>query len=113
MSHEHEDRLQIVLTTIDSRPAAETLAFRIVENRLAACVNVIGGVHSVYWWKGGVETAAEHLLVIKTTPEMVEGLRSFLEEKHPYDLPEIVVITPDATSDEYAEWVGDSTKGSA
>jgi periplasmic divalent cation tolerance protein len=113
MNDEMKGRLQIVLTTIDSREAAETLAFQIVENRLAACVNIIDGVHSVYWWKNVIETATEYLLIIKTTPEMLEGVKSLLEEKHPYDLPEIVVVTPDETSDEYAAWVDESTKGPA
>ncbi|MDX1584880.1 MAG: divalent-cation tolerance protein CutA [Thermoanaerobaculia bacterium] len=102
--------MRIVLTTIDTRESAETLAKKIVEQRLAACVNVIDKVISVYWWESEVQTGDEWLLMIKTMPGHLDALEEFITEHHPYDLPEFVVLTPGSVSKEYRDWVESSTR---
>lgn len=102
--------MRLVLTTIDTRNGAETLARGIVEHRLAACVNIIDRVSSIYWWEGSVQKADELVLLIKTMPEHLESLEEFISEHHPYDLPEFVVLTPGSASNEYREWIQSSTR---
>lgn len=102
--------MKLVLTTIDSREAAESLARSIVTERLAACVNIIDQVRSVYWWEDEVQHAEEMILLIKTTPEHLDNLEQFIREHHPYDLPEYIVLEPASVSNEYLEWVRSSTR---
>ncbi|HEX6096732.1 MAG TPA: divalent-cation tolerance protein CutA [Thermoanaerobaculia bacterium] len=98
----------LVLTTVGADFDARTLAHALVEARVAACVNILPAVHSVYRWEGRVTDDAEQLLVIKTSDERVEALRAALFEKHPYDVPEFVVLTIDQTSEAYGAWLLDS-----
>ncbi len=102
---------RIVLTTIDRREGAEKLAHALVENRLAACVNIVGPIRSVYRWKEEVHNDEEYLLVIKTTAEHAEQLNSALKELHPYELPECVHLSIDGGSREYLEWLGEQVSG--
>ena len=100
--------VRIVLTSLDDRAAAAALARTLVEERLAACVNLVPGAQSIYRWKGALETAEECLLVIKTTaaaaPRMVERLRAL----HPYELPEILTLATADADAAYARWVAES-----
>jgi periplasmic divalent cation tolerance protein len=100
----------IVLTTAPGDERAETWARSLVEERLAACVNVLGPMISFYRWKGVVERDAERQVVIKTTRERVPTLRARLRELHSYELPEFVVLTVDDGSDEYLKWVVEQTR---
>jgi periplasmic divalent cation tolerance protein len=100
--------IRIALTTVGDADAARRLARALVEERLAACVNVVPGVESVYRWEGAVESAAEHLLVIKTTAAAWPRLLARLGTLHPYALPELVALAPGAVSAAYARWVGES-----
>lgn len=86
------DHFVIVLTTLPAEGDAETLAAQLVEERLAACVNILPLMRSVYRWKGAVERADERQLVIKTTAEKVSGLEARLMVLHPYEVPEFVVL---------------------
>lgn len=99
--------LVVVLTTVADNDAAETLALRLVEERLAACVNVLPPMLSVYRWKGQVERDTERQMVIKTTADKVAALEARLRELHAYELPEFVVI-PAQGSSAYAAWVSDA-----
>ena len=99
----------IVLTTLPADGGAETLASQLVEERLAACVNILPAMRSVYRWKNAVERADERQLVIKTTRSRLTALESRLRELHPYDVPEFVVLAIDSGSDNYLAWVSDST----
>ncbi len=100
----------LVLTTLpaDSDAAAETLARTLVSERLAACVNVLAPMQSVYCWKGVVETAAERQVVIKTKAANVAALERRVKELHPYDVPEFVVIAADSGSEAYLSWLDES-----
>lgn len=95
----------IVLTTIGADADATELARTLVEQRLVACVNIVAGVTSVYRWKEGVEHDEEQLLVMKTTPDMLEALQARLRELHPYELPEFVVLQVSGGSPAYLGWL--------
>ena len=100
----------IVLTTAPDDERAETWARTLVEERLAACVNIHGPMISFYRWKGIVERDAERQVVIKTTRERMAALRARLLELHSYDLPEFVVLTVEDGSEEYLKWVVEQTR---
>lgn len=99
----------MVLTTI-SDARADEVASILVEERLAACVNVHGPMQSTYRWKGRVEREAEHQLLIKTCDARLNALETRLKDLHPYDLPEFIVIRPETVEPAYAEWVRASTR---
>jgi periplasmic divalent cation tolerance protein len=101
---------RLVLCTCPDATTAGTLARTLVEERLAACVNAIGGVASTYRWNGAVETADEVLLVIKTTSERLEAMQARLVAAHPYEVPEIVAIEPAAGFAPYLAWIADETR---
>jgi periplasmic divalent cation tolerance protein len=100
----------IVLTTVADNDGAETLARQLVDERLAACVNVYPAMVSFYRWKGAVERDAERQLVIKTTLDRVASLEARLRELHAYELPEFLVLPVDHGSQAYAAWVVDQTR---
>ena len=95
----------IALTTLSSRERAEQLAEALVAERLAACVNVLGPVASIYRWEGKVERDEEVLLFIKTTGAGVAPLQTRVLELHPYDTPEFVAFEVGAGSAGYLDWV--------
>ena len=109
MSQTPASTVAIVLTTIGADADATTLARTLVEERLAACVNLLPPMTSVYRWQGKVEQDREQQLVIKTASDRVADLRARLRQLHPYELPEFLVL--DATGSEaYLAWVGESAK---
>lgn len=91
---------------------AEDLAKRLVAARLAACVNILPGLTSVYEWKGAVERESELLLLAKTTDERYPALESALREAHPYELPEIVCVPIVAGLSGYLQWIEKSVSSS-
>jgi periplasmic divalent cation tolerance protein len=99
----------VVLTTIGSSTDGQALASVLVNERLAACVNVLGEMESVYRWKGGVESERERQLVIKTTADRLPALQARVHELHPYDVPEFVVLPVGGGSERYLRWVREST----
>jgi periplasmic divalent cation tolerance protein len=101
---------RIVLTTTGSREEAGRIAQALVERRLAACVNLVGPVTSVYRWQEKVEQAEEFLLLIKTTAECFSEVREAIQELHSYELPECVALPIEAGSAEYLDWIGDSVE---
>ena len=101
---------RLVLTTCGSKEEAHRIANELVEGRLAACVNVVPQIDSVYRWQGGVETATESLLLIKTTAEKSEALKEALRKLHSYELPECVEVAIEDGSTAYLEWIAESVK---
>jgi periplasmic divalent cation tolerance protein len=99
----------VVLTTIGSSTDGQALASILVNERLAACVNVLGEMESVYRWKGGVESERERQLVIKTTADRLPALQARVHELHPYEVPEFVVLPVGGGSERYLRWVREST----
>jgi periplasmic divalent cation tolerance protein len=100
----------IVLSAVGSQPDAQKIARTLVEERLAACVNVVPGVVSTYRWKGVVETENELMLVIKTLAAQLDALKARLLELHPYELPEIVVISIGDGHKPYLDWLAEQVK---
>ena len=96
--------LLVILCTAPDEATAETLARGLVEHRLAACVNAITGVKSVYRWKGNIEVDREIQLVIKTRGERFDDVAAWLRANHPYDVPEIIALPAARVSDAYLKW---------
>jgi periplasmic divalent cation tolerance protein len=105
------DQFVIVLTTLPVDGDGEKLASRLVEERLAACVNILPAMRSVYRWKNAVERADERQLVIKTTINRLRELEVWIRNLHPYEVPEFVVVPIIEGSHDYLSWLADSTKG--
>jgi periplasmic divalent cation tolerance protein len=100
----------LVLTTVPDGDLGETLARILVEERLAACVNVLPPMTSIYRWRGGVEREAERQMLIKTTRERVETIHARLKELHSYELPEFIVLPVADGSPGYLAWVRTETR---
>ena len=98
----------LVLTTAGSEAEARNIANQLVKRRVAACVNMIPRIQSVYRWEGKVETAEEFLLIIKTTKARSLDVQASIRELHSYDLPECVVISMAGGSAEYLKWIEES-----
>lgn len=96
----------LALTTLPKDFDAVHLAQELVGTGLAACVNILPAVRSVYTWKGVPQTDEEQQLFIKTTAEHVDALWNFLNDRHPYDVPEFVVVPIVDGSETYLKWVG-------
>ena len=99
---------KVVLTTAGSQEQARAIANALVERRLAACVNIISPVESVYRWQGKVETAPEWLLLIKTTADAFAAVRDAIRRLHSYEVPECVMLAIEDGSPEYLTWIADS-----
>ena len=97
----------IVFVTCESKEQAETIAQAVVTEKLAACVNVLPPMTSVYRWKGAIEEDREQQLVIKTTSDRVAAIEARFRELHPYELPEFVILDADASA-AYLAWMRDS-----
>jgi periplasmic divalent cation tolerance protein len=102
---------RIVLTTAGSHDEARKIARALVERKLAACVNIIPSIDSIYRWQGKVEEAREFLLLIKTTSVALEKVSAAIRELHSYDLPEYICLAVEAGSREYLAWIDDSVSG--
>ena len=100
--------VRIALTTIGSETDALTLARTLVDEHLAACVNVLPAMISIYRWKGSVEQDKEHQVVIKTTSDRLPALEARLRQLHPYELPEFLVLDPSGGGAAYLAWVRES-----
>lgn len=95
----------VVLTTAPNIEEAEILAEKIVAARLAACVQILPEMKSVYFWEGAVQNEPEHLLLIKTLPEKFDALEKFIQTNHSYSVPEIVALAAEKVSESYLDWI--------
>lgn len=96
--------VSLILTSIDDLTQAKAMAKALVEQRLAACIQVSAAGASIYRWQGKVEQESEHYLQIKTTPPHADEVVSWLQQHHPYDTPEIICLTGEAAGG-YADWL--------
>ena len=96
---------RLVLTTAADAEEAGRLARTLVEERLVACVTMVPGVESVYRWQGGIETATETLLLLKTGPDQLAALEARVRELHSYETPEFLVLGVEAGAHGYLEWL--------
>lgn len=102
-----------VTTTLPDREAANRLGRRLVEERLAACAQVVGPVSSVYWWQGEIESAGEWYCHLKTTASRVDDLIARIRELHPYETPEIVALPVTEGDEAYLRWIAESVAGTS
>ncbi|MGE5325000.1 MAG: divalent-cation tolerance protein CutA [Actinomycetota bacterium] len=100
---------RIVLTTAGSSQEAEKIATTLIERRLAACVNIIPQIQSVYRWQGNVERATEWLLIIKSRAAAFESVRDTIKEIHSYELPECIMVEIESGSKPYLDWIMHNT----
>jgi len=100
----------VVLTTVEKREDGERLAGMLIEQELAACVQILPPMVSIYRWQGNIEHANEVLLLIKTRREVYPRLEAVIKENHSYQTPEIIALPIVAGSTEYLGWLGDSVK---
>jgi periplasmic divalent cation tolerance protein len=100
----------LVLTTCPGSISAKKIAQDLVTEKLAACVNIIPGIQSYFSWVGKVDTANEHMLIIKTTPDAYDALEKRLKKLHPYELPEIIAVPIEAGSAAYLDWITKNSK---
>ena len=100
----------LVLTNLPDRAAAERLAALLIEQRLAACVNILAPCRSVYRWKGAVQREEEHPMLIKTTAGRYAALEKVLRAGHPYELPEIIAVPIERGLPAYLDWVAAETR---
>jgi len=100
-----------VMVTFPSRESAESVAKGLVENRLAACVQILGPIDSIYRWQGQIESAKEWLCLLKTTREAFEKLADFVRKQHPYEVPEIIGVPICEGFPPYMQWLFQSIEG--
>ena len=101
---------RVVLSTVSSADEARTIATALVEKQLAACVNIIGPIQSVYRWKGEIEESQEFLLLIKTLADNVSRLREELVRLHSYEVPECIALGIESGLPAYLDWISESVK---
>ena len=110
--HEYEEEIQyfVLFCTTSSNEEAQKIARKVVEERLAACVNIIKGVVSIFTWKGAVDEAQECLLIIKTRTELIADLIQRIKSLHSYDVPEIIALPITDGNPAYLDWINAVTE---
>ena len=108
--HDTGGTVSIVLSTAGSNDEADRIAHALVERKLAACVNMVAGVRSIYRWKDQLEEAEEVILLIKTTEGQLAALEETLKALHSYELPEFIVVAASGASDSYLQWIRSSVR---
>lgn len=101
----------VILCTCPDSPTALELARGLVSNQLAACVNVLPGIRSIYRWQERIEDEEEVLLIIKSTPEALQAVEAWLRDHHPYDVPEVVALRASHVSRGYLDWLTGQVAG--
>ncbi len=96
---------QIILCTCPDKDSAEQLAHLLVNEQLCACVNILPGISSIYWWQGQVTSAQEYLLLIKAHKDQYQPIESRLKAQHPYEVPEIIAVSIENGLPEYLNWI--------
>jgi periplasmic divalent cation tolerance protein len=99
----------LVLTNAPDREVAQKIAHALVEQKLAACVNILAECTSVYRWRGNIETAGEVPLLIKTRTAIYADVEAAIKRLHPYELPEIIAVSVGHGSSAYLDWINAST----
>lgn len=102
---------RVVLVTAGSEDEAAKIARALVDERLAACVNIVPGARSIYRWRDAVEDEREVLMVIKTAVSALDALEARVRELHSYDVPEILALPIDKGNGSYLDWLGESLDG--
>lgn len=103
----------VILTTCESQGEAEQIAHKLLETHLAACVTILPPARSIYHWKGGIESAEEIVLWIKSRRDLFDSARAEIEKLHSYEVPEIIALPVVAGAAPYLEWVGHNLREAA
>lgn len=103
------DHIVVFITAGDSEEAGR-IARGLLEQRLAACVNIVGGVDSRYWWRGQLDEAKESLLIVKTKGRLLPEVMASVKKLHSYEVPEIIALPVIGGSDEYLDWLDREVK---
>ena len=99
------NQCQLVLCTCPNQDSAQSIAEHLIDQSLAACVNILPGIKSIYSWQGKRESSQELLLVIKTTKNVYETLEKAIIRLHPYELPEVIAVNIENGSESYLNWI--------
>jgi len=99
------NNIELILCTCPDRGTSEKIAKRLVEDRLAACVNILPGLTSIYSWQDRLEMAEEHLLLIKSARDCYPAIEQAISDLHPYDLPEIIALPIAHGLPDYLKWI--------
>lgn len=102
--------VRVILSTAGSPEEGERIARILVEQRLAACVNIVPNIRSVYRWDGKIESAQEVLLLVKTGADLLERAENALRAAHSYEIPEVLVFNPESGHADYLDWLLRSVK---
>ncbi len=94
-----------VITTTHTKESAEEIANTLVENRHAACVQIVGPITSIYWWKEKIERTTEWVCIAKTRRDLYSGVESTIHQIHPYEIPEILAVPIVEGSQNYFSWI--------
>ncbi|RMD87806.1 MAG: divalent-cation tolerance protein CutA [Candidatus Dadabacteria bacterium] len=105
MGDAQREEISIAFVTVPSVEEGEGLAKKALNARLAACVNIVPGLKSIYWWEGSIEESKEALMVIKTKKEHISKLEALIVSEHPYDTPEFVALPVESISEGYLAWL--------
>lgn len=100
----------VAMTTTNTEREARELASRMVKEKLAACVQILPKIQSIYEWDGDIHDDQEYLLLIKTREGLIKDVKRFIEKNHSYEVPEFIVLPVSGALDSYLEWIGDVTK---
>jgi periplasmic divalent cation tolerance protein len=104
-----EEYIQI-FTTTENKEDAEKIAKSLIEKRLAGCIQIIGPISSIYWWKNKIETSQEWLCIIKSKKKLYEEIEKSIKEIHPYEIPEIIAMQIISGSKDYLKWLDNELK---
>lgn len=107
---EMEDKFCVVFVTVPDKGIAEHIAGEILKDKLCACVNIIDGITSMYWWKEKIEKSSEALMIIKTTITNYKSLEAKIIDLHPYEVPEVISLDLKDGNNNYLKWIIESVK---
>ena len=99
---------KFVITTIDDKEKAHSIAKNLISNKLAACINIISNVESVYQWEGKIHTDNDFIIIIKTKFVNVDQIKNYLQTLHTYDVPEIITSDFSILDEKYLKWFNNS-----
>jgi len=99
-----------ITTTTETKEQAQTIAQHLVDKKLAACIQIVGPITSIYRWKGKVENTPEWFCLIKTKDELFNKVETVIKSLHPYEIPEIIAVPIVKGSKEYLQWIGEETE---